>query len=215
MSNDRTPTTLHDLAGERPVTASRIVHDGMVVDMVRDSIDFAPGVRFDREYVRHPGAAAVLALDDQDRVLLIRQYRHPVAQTLWELPAGLLDQEGEASHRAAQRELAEETDHEASTWRTLVDLRLSPGGSDEVVRVYLACGAVPVAGEPFARAEEEAEIEQAWVPLDDIVAGVLRGDLTGGSLVAGVLALVAHRARGGTVDQLRPADVPFPVRRDR
>ena len=96
---------LRDQPERRPVAARRLLHEGMVWDLVRDTIDFAEGVRFDREYVWHTGAVAVLALDEADRVLMIRQYRHPVGHELWEIPAGLLDQGGEAPHLAAAREL--------------------------------------------------------------------------------------------------------------
>src|SRR5690606_15055648 len=124
---------LRDEPDLRPVPAHRTVHEGMVWDLVRDTIDFAPGVRFDREYIRHTGAAAVLAVDEADRVLLIRQYRHPVGHRLWEIPAGLLDLAGEPPHVAAARELAEEAGCEPVRMSTLVDLRPSPGGSDEVI----------------------------------------------------------------------------------
>lgn len=205
---------LADRSGERPVSGSETLHHGIVVDLVRDQVDFAPGVSFDREYVRHPGAVAVLALDEDDRVLLIRQYRHPAAATLWELPAGLLDHGGEAPHLAARRELREETDHDATTWHTLVDVRSSPGGSDEVVRVYLAGGLTAEAEAGFERAEEEAEIQQRRVPLDEVVDAVLAGDLTNATLVAGILALAAVRSRPEGRQRLRAADVPFPTRRE-
>lgn len=205
--------TLADTPAPRPVSARGRVHHGMVFDIVRDTIEFAPGVQFDREYMRHPGAVAVLAVDEQDRVLLIRQYRHPVGHELWEIPAGLLDMAGEAPHRGALRELAEETGHSAASLSTLVDLRPSPGGSDEVIRIYLATGTAPLGAEDdFVRTDEEAEIELRWVPLADAVAAILDGDLTNATTIAGVLALQAHRAAtasGGSAPALRPADAPF------
>ncbi|MCS6712685.1 NUDIX hydrolase [Brachybacterium sp. EF45031] len=202
-------TELRDEISRRPVARHRVLHDGAVFDLVSDTVDFAPGVRFEREYLRHPGAVAVLAVDDQDRVLLIRQYRHPAGGTLWEIPAGLLDIDGEAPHLAAARELREETDHEADHLEVLLDLRPSPGGSDEVIRVYLATGIREVA--PGEREDEEAEIEHRWVPLRDAITGVLEGRLTNGTLAAAVLALAARRgsAQGLTP---RPADVPLPER---
>ncbi|GAA1489663.1 NUDIX domain-containing protein [Brachybacterium sacelli] len=205
--------TLRDTPGARPIADRTTVHSGMVFDIVRDRIDFAPGVRFDREYMRHPGAVAVLAVDEQDHVLLIRQYRHPVGHTLWEIPAGLLDVDGESPHVGALREVGEETAHTAAHLHTLVDLRPSPGGSDEVIRIYLATGACPL-GEAggFERTDEEAEIETRWVPLADAVTAVLEGRLTNATTAAAVLALAAHRARGGDEAMLRPADAPFPER---
>src|SRR5699024_6890730 len=133
-----TEAPVRDEPGRRPVAARRRVHEGMVFDLVRDTVDFAEGVRFDREYVWHTGAVAVLALDEQDRVLMIRQYRHPVGHALWEIPAGLLDQDGEAPHVAAARELAAETGYDPTEMRTLVDLRPSPRGRAEVSRALLA-----------------------------------------------------------------------------
>ncbi|MGP5673089.1 NUDIX domain-containing protein [Brachybacterium alimentarium] len=207
------PESLADLPGARPVSARETVHHGMVFDIVRDTVEFAPGVRFDREYMRHPGAVAVLAVDDHDRILLIRQYRHPVGHTLWEIPAGLLDVDGEPPQRGALRELAEETGHRAEALSTLVDLRPSPGGSDEVIRIYLATGAVPLRAEEvdFERTDEEAEIETRWVPLADAVAGVLEGRLTNATTVVGVLALQAQRS-ARDAEALRPADAPFVAR---
>lgn len=196
---------LRDLPAPRPVAERRVLHDGMVWDLVRDTIDFAPGVRFDREYVWHTGAVAVLAVDDADRVLMIRQYRHPVGHELWEIPAGLLDLDGEAPHLAAARELAEETGTEPLSLATLVDLRPSPGGNDEVIRVYLADG-VRASEQEYERTHEEAEIVTRWVPLAEAVTAVLEGRITNGTTVSALLALQAARTTGTA---LRPADAPF------
>lgn len=200
---------LRDLPERRPVAARRLLHEGMVWDLVRDTIDFAEGVRFDREYVWHTGAVAVLAVDDQDRVLLIRQYRHPVGHSLWEIPAGLLDLDGEPPHLAAGRELAEETGYDPGMMRTLLDLRPSPGGNDEVIRVYLASG-VQVSSAEFERTHEEAELVSRWVPLSDAVTAVLQGRITNGTTVSALLALQVLRNAGPeAAAQLRPADAPF------
>lgn len=199
---------LRDELDLRPVPAHRTVHEGMVWDLVRDTIDFAPGVRFDREYIRHTGAVAVLAVDEADKVLLIRQYRHPVGHRLWEIPAGLLDLAGEPPHVAAARELAEEAGCEPVRMSTLVDLRPSPGGSDEVIRVYLAEG-VRESEEEFERVHEEAELISRWVPLGEAVAAVLEGRITNGTTVAALLALQALRGGGAPSVVLRPADAPF------
>ena len=202
--------SLCDEPGQRPVAERRTLHEGMVWDLVRDTIDFADGVRFDREYVWHTGAVAVLAVDEQERVLLIRQYRHPVGHTLWEIPAGLLDLDGEAPHVAAARELAEETGYVPERMSTLVDLRPSPGGNDEVIRVYLATG-VSESGEDFERTDEEAELVSRWVPLADAVTSVLEGRITNGTTVSALLALQVLRTggSGGESAQLRAADAPF------
>lgn len=201
---------LRDEPGQRPVAERTTVHEGMVFDLVRDTVDFAEGVSFDREYVWHTGAVAVLAVDDADRVLMIRQYRHPVGHSLWEIPAGLLDLDGEPPHVAAARELTEETGYAAGDMRTLVDLRPSPGGSDEVIRVYLATG-VQESEEEFERTDEEAELLQRWVPLPEAVTAVLEGRITNATTVSALLALQVLRSREDDTEAsgLRRADAPF------
>ena len=201
---------LRDEPGQRPLAGRRTLHEGMVFDLVRDTVDFADGVRFDREYIWHTGAVAVLAIDDADRVLLIRQYRHPVGHSLWEIPAGLLDLGGEPPHVAAARELAEETGYVPGDMCTLVDLRPSPGGSDEVVRVYLATG-VRESEEEFERTDEEAELLSRWVPLAEAVTVVLEGRITNATTVSALLAVQVLRGRGAGdgASELRAADAPF------
>jgi len=137
----------------------------------------------------------VLVLDDQDRVCLIRQYRHPIRTREWELPAGLLDFAGESALAAAQRELAEEVDLVAADWALLSDFHTSPGGSNESLRVYLARG-VSDAHEVFDRTDEESEIEKRWVALDEVVDAVLGRRVQNSILVIAVLAAHASRARG-------------------
>ena len=162
-----------------------------------------------RQYTRHPGAVGVVALRGpagQEEVLLLRQYRHPVRAELWEIPAGLLDVEDEEPVVAAQRELAEEADLKAGRWDALVDYFTSPGGSTEPIRVFLARDLAPT-GTAFARSDEEAGIEAAWVGLDEAVAAVLDGRIHNPNSVAGLLA--AHAARAGRWASLRPAASPW------
>jgi len=185
---------LSDDALAPEVSSSEIVFDGRVWNIRRDTFEF-DGNQITREYMDHPGAVAVLALDERDRVLLIKQYRHPIRMRDWELPAGLLDIAGEPALVAAQRELAEEADLVAENWMLLSEFMTSPGGSSEMIRVFLARGvsAVPVT---FARTEEEAGIELRWVPLDDVVDAVLSRDLQNSILAIAVLLAAAARARG-------------------
>lgn len=195
---------LADERVEREVVASRTVHDGLVWDVVSEDVDLGEGRTVTREFVRHPGAVSVIALDDDDRVLLLRQYRHPVRSLLWEPPAGLLDVPGEDLRTAAARELAEEADLVAGQWWVLLDYLSSPGGSDEGLRVFLARDLRPVPeGERHEREDEERDIELRWVPLDEAVAAVRAGDVRNPSAVNGILAAALARADGW--QGLRPA----------
>jgi 8-oxo-dGTP pyrophosphatase MutT (NUDIX family) len=163
---------------------------GRVWDVRRDVFDYN-GHELTRDYVDHPGAVAVLVLDDEDRALLIQQYRHPIRARDWEIPAGLLDVENEDPLDAAQRELAEEVDLVASDWSELVTFYSSPGGSNELIRVFLARGPSATA-HSFDRHEEEADMLIRWAPLDEIRAGVLAGRLRNSILAIAVLAAHAR-----------------------
>lgn len=188
---------LADVPGERPVLESQVVHRGLVWDVVRETVELGPFHTVVREYVRHPGAVAIIALDDEDRVLLLRQYRHPAGAELWEPPAGLLDVPGEDPVAAARRELAEEADLTATRWWVLADYLTTPGGSDEALRVFLARGLAEVPhADRHRRQDEEADMEPVWVPLDDAVTAVLAGRLRNPSTAVGVLAAAAARSRG-------------------
>ena len=198
-----------DALAPRRVTGSDVVHAGLVWDVVRDAVDLGEQGVVHREYLRHPGAVGVLALDDSGRVALVRQYRHPTRRELWELPAGMLDVDGETPLLAARRELAEEADLVAARWDVLVDWFNSPGGSDEAIRVYLArdVTAVPEA-DLHEREHEEAGMPTAWFDLDEVRDAVLAGRVHNPTLVVGVLAACAARDGGWTA--LRPADAPWP-----
>lgn len=208
---DRRPHDVPPGGADFSVVSSRPVYAGKVFSLVSDEVRMPGGGTATREVVRHPGAVGVVALDDDDRVLLIRQYRHPVAAYLVELPAGLLDVDGEPAARAAARELAEEAAVRARDWHVLLDLRTSPGMSDEAVRVFLARGLSPVPdAERYVGHEEETDLGVHRVPLDDAVAAALAGDVQNSLAVAGLLA--AARARDLGWVPLRPADAPWPDR---
>ncbi|MGA4779044.1 NUDIX domain-containing protein [Cellulosimicrobium sp. AB352] len=201
-----------DALAPRPVVETTVVHEGRVFDLRSDVVDLGDGGRVTREYLDHPGAVAIVALDADERVLLLRQYRHPVRRELWEVPAGLLDVVGEDGRVAAARELAEEADLRAARWDVLVDYFTTPGGSNEALRVFLARDLSPVPDdERFAREAEELDMELRWVPLDEAVPAVLGGALHNPSAVVGILAAATSRAGGWA--SLRPADAPWPERR--
>ncbi|MQA05943.1 MAG: NUDIX domain-containing protein [Streptosporangiales bacterium] len=196
-----------DEHGRLPVTKTEVGFHGKVWDVVRDTVELGAAGPAVRDYIAHPGAVAVLALDEQERVLLVRQYRHPVGAFLFELPAGLRDMDGETPLDVARRELHEETGYEADEWRTLTDVYLSPGASAERVRVYLARGiSAHATGRPLDLHGEELGMPIVWVPLADLVQGVLAGELHNPSLQTGVLAAWVARADG--FGSLRPADAP-------
>lgn len=199
----------HDLIQPRPVLETELIHHGMVWDVRADRVDLGEAGVVRREYIQHPGAVGILAVDDQDRAAVIDQYRHPVGMVLWEVPAGLLDVAGEPPLLAAQRELGEEADLVAADWRVLADWMLSPGGTSEAFRCFLARGlsAVPEA-DRHQRHGEELAMTVRWVALDELKAAILAGRLHSPSLVVGVLAACAAREAGW--DTLRPADAPWP-----
>ncbi|GHJ08823.1 ADP-ribose pyrophosphatase [Micromonospora humidisoli] len=181
---------------------------GRIFTVVTDEVTMPGGGTATRDYARHVGAVAVVALDDAGQVVLVRQYRQPVGRHLWELPAGLMDVAGEDLPVAAARELAEEADLTGARWDLLVDVHTSPGFSDEVVRVFLAreLAEVPV-GQRHERHDEEADLQVVRIDLDEAVGMALAGEITNGPCVAGLLA--AARARDAGWSVLRRADTPL------
>jgi ADP-ribose pyrophosphatase len=192
------------------LVSSRRVYDGHVVSIDIDEVRMPDGQVRERDVVRHPGAVGVVALDAEDRVLLLRQYRHPVGQYLLELPAGLLDVAGEPASLAAARELAEEAGLQARDWQVLIDAWATPGGSNEAFRVFLARDLSPAPDDGFERVDEEADLQPHWVPLTEAVDRCLAGEITNSLCLLGVLGLWRARERGYA--SLRPADAPWPAR---
>lgn len=185
------PEPLADEAHEVQVLDSALVFEGAVWDVVRDRFRYGSG-EIVREFQKHPGAVAVLAEDEAGRILLIKQYRHPIGYRDWELPAGLLDVAGEDALDAAKRELEEETDVRAADWSELCQFFSSPGGSSELITVFLA-QSISDAPETFARHAEETDLELRWVPLEEVVAAVLDGRVRNSILANAVLNLHARR----------------------
>ncbi|WP_030833078.1 NUDIX domain-containing protein [Streptomyces hygroscopicus] len=202
---------IQDTPEEWQVTVTATPFTGNKTSVRTDEVVMPDGSRATRDYQVHPGSVAVLALDEDGRVIVLRQYRHPVRHRLWEIPAGLLDVPGENPLHAAQRELYEEAHVKAEDWRVLVDVYTSPGGCDEAVRIFLAREISAAEGERFEVAEEEADMELARVSLEELVRGALAGELHNNCLAVGALALQAALAGDG-VDSLRPADAPWPAR---
>ncbi|GAA4786116.1 NUDIX hydrolase [Microbacterium gilvum] len=176
---------LHDEPFTAEVVARGRVYEGAIWDVVSERFAYGDG-ELTRQFIAHPGAVAVVALDDEGRVLLIQQYRHPIGERDWEIPAGLLDVAGEDPVDAARRELAEEADIRAAQWDDLGAVHLSPGSSSELIRLFLARDLARTA-EAFARDGEEADIRVEWVPfadaVDAVVAGRFRNATTGMALL--------------------------------
>ncbi|MGY2130525.1 NUDIX domain-containing protein [Blastococcus sp. SYSU DS0617] len=186
------------------VLDSETVFDGHVISLRRDTVAMPGGGDSVREVVTHPGAVAVVALDDDGQVVLLRQYRHPVGQYLWELPAGLRDADGEPPLETAKRELAEEVQLAAERWSLLTTTHSSPGFSDELVLVYLAEGLTDVSRpEGFTVEHEELDMTIERVPLAEAVQRVFDGDIRNAAAVVGLLAAAQARA---TAPRLRDVD---------
>jgi ADP-ribose pyrophosphatase len=192
--------TDHDFA----TLHSETVYVGKIFALRADEVAMPGGGSARREVVEHYGAVAIVALDEDDNIVLVYQYRHPIGRRLWELPAGLLDMGDEAPHLTAARELEEEVGLAAAHWQTLLDVDSAPGFSDESVRIFLATGLTDV-GRPEAH-DEEADLVVERVPLADAVQRVFAGEIVNSLAVAGILAVSQRR------DGLRPVDAPWPDR---
>ncbi|MBE7186767.1 NUDIX hydrolase [Jatrophihabitans endophyticus] len=196
------------------VVDSETIFDGRIMSLRRDSVRMPEGTVSVREVVAHLGAVGVVALDGDGNVVLVNQYRHPVRARLDELPAGLLDVEGEPPLAAAKRELLEEAALVADDWNVLLDLHTSPGFSTESLRLYLARGLSSAPDrDGFEPEHEERTMTVRRVPLGEAVSRALAGHITNATAVAGLLAAIHGRATGWR--DLRPADAPWPSRTGR
>ncbi len=206
------PTEIHDDPMSWPIVGHERLGHGVIQDFVRDRVETPSGDTMVRDYLVHTGAVGIIALDEHENVLVVRQYRHPVGFRLLEPPAGLLDLDGEDWLVAAQRELAEEAEVEASDWRVLVDYMTSPGCLQETLRVYLARGLSRTSRpEGFEVEGEEAEMDVVLVPLEALVDAIYAGRVQNPTMVVGALAAYAA-LRTGRVDALRPVDAPWVAR---
>lgn len=200
---------------------SELLAQGTIIGLRRDTVSMPGGGEATREILEHFGAAAIVALDEDNRIALLNQYRHAFRQRLWEIPAGLLDHAGETAFECAQRELLEETGAHAAQWAVLGDIATSPGISDEATRIFLAQSISKADQEPAEQSasglaaqigdsgDEEADMELAWIALDDAVAKVCAGEITNASAVAGILLAHQHVVAG---TRLRSVESPFELR---
>jgi 8-oxo-dGDP phosphatase len=205
------PDELTDVQLSWPVQSSTVLAEGTITKYVQDQVITPSGHLITREYLKHPGSVGVIALDEHERVALVRQYRHPVRHRLIEPPAGLLDVGDEGYLPAMQRELAEEAGLAAESWAVLVDLFTTPGILGESLRIYLARDLQPVNGpDGYIPQGEEAHMDVVWASLNDLADAVLDGRLHNPTVVAGVLAAWTARQRDGFVS-LRPANAAWPA----
>jgi len=163
-------------------TASELKFKGRVIDVSSERLKYSNGREYDIDFVRHPGAAAVVALDAQERLCVVRQYRHGIADFLWEIPAGKLDR-GEAPETCAVRELTEETGVSARRWTSLGLYLPAPGIFTEVIHLFLAQDLELGTARPDA--DEELEID--WLPFAEALERVARGDWNDGKTAMALL----------------------------
>jgi 8-oxo-dGDP phosphatase len=170
---------------DHDVISKQVIYEGKLITVHRDEIAQGDDTVV-REIVDHPDSVAVVVLDPDQRVLLIRQYRPAVGEQMWELPAGLLDHGNEEPEAAARRELAEETGYAADRWQPLIQLHPSPGFTDERAHIFLASGVRDA--EETEKDSSESISEVKWLPLDEAVEMVTDGRITNSLAVAGLLA---------------------------
>ena len=194
-----------------PITNSEVVYEGAVWDIRKETFDLPEASGLVRDLMAHTGAVGIAVVDEHQRILLAQQYRHPVRARLWEVPAGLLDIPGEDPLDAAKRELIEEADLTAAHWDVLSDSCLTPGGSSETMRLYLARGLsyVPEA-DRHERGEEEAGFRFAWVGIDDALEAVADGRITNAIAQLAIFQVdrVLRAAAAGAPVKLRAVDAP-------
>jgi ADP-ribose pyrophosphatase len=186
---------------EEHVVERHLVHRGRYLEFRVDTIARADGSGGTRDVVGHPGAIAVLAVDDDRRLLLVRQWRIPAARAMLEIPAGTLDVHDGATEDpdvAARRELEEETGHRAATWRRLASFWTAPGFATELMHLYLATGIAGAEGDDRLSPDEDERLELRHVPIEEAVDLVLRGEIADAKTILGILWL-DRLARAGEV----------------
>jgi 8-oxo-dGDP phosphatase len=184
---------IKDEPADFPLIKSDTVFSGRIWEVREEVFQFGEQ-ELTRDFIVHPGAVGVIALNDLGQMLLVQQYRRALGQMMWEPPAGLLDVEGEDPLEAAKRELQEETGYVASDWRVLFDFAPSSGGSSELVRCYLATGLeLHEAGRPEATGEE-ADMKVQWTPVGEVMEAIHTGAISNSLLITGTFALLAAMA---------------------
>lgn len=177
------------------VTDSALAYEGRIFSVRQDNVVMPGGSIQRRDVVTKQGAVAIVAFNIDGEIALLHQYRHPLGRYLWELPAGLLDTDGETPLQTAQRELLEETGYVAADWAQLVQIAASPGFTDEQTTVFLAHD-VTFQGRPAGADNEEADLDLVWTPIDEALTMVRDGQIVNAHTVAGILAMMAYSHTG-------------------
>ena len=196
------------MAHDFKVLSSQLLFDAPIIAVRKDELAMPNEQVAYRDVVEHMGAVAVAAVNDAGEIAMVHQYRHAVKRRLWELPAGLLDVKDESELAGAQRELVEEAGLKAAQWSVLADIVTSPGFCEETARVYLAQDLIEVES-PEAFGDEEADMDFAWIKLDEAVAKVLAGEINNSIAVTGIFA--AWQVLNGH-GQARDVTAPFDLR---
>jgi len=200
---------IKDEPADFPLIKSDTVFSGRIWEVREEVFQFGEQ-ELTRDFIVHPGAVGVIALNDLGQMLLVQQYRRALGQMMWEPPAGLLDVEGEDPLEAAKRELQEETGYVASDWRVLFDFAPSSGGSSELVRCYLATGLeLHEAGRPEATGEE-ADMKVQWTPVGEVMEAIHTGAISNSLLITGTFALLAAMADPDSI--VRDGNAPWVAR---
>lgn len=180
---------------EIPATASRLLHQGMVWDLVSETFDYL-GQELTREFISHPGAVAVIAINEREEILLLEQYRRPVGKFLLEVPAGLLDEPGESRLDCAKRELLEEASMVANHWDELITFYTTPGGSTEDITVFIAKDIREVSSN-YEPTGEEKDMPKHWIAVKEAAEMVLQSKIMSPSAVVGILAYALRNGING------------------
>lgn len=195
--DDGVPVRDDDPLRERLIS-SEVIRRGRILEFRIDTVETADGRRSTRDIAGHPGAVAVVAIDDQDRVLLVRQWRHATGGPLLEIPAGTLDRGPDGAIEdhaaAAARELEEETGSRAGTWRYLGGFYTAPGFTSELMHLYLATG-LTSAHEGGLQPDDDERLELRAIPFAEAVAMAERGELRDAKSIIGILWVARLRER--------------------